>query len=81
MLACAMPHAFTAGLRALPARPARGAALVVRAASTRLPPSGKGASSSRSEVPSVTSAGELFSIYATLGLTGGQAGRGRGWRG
>ena len=74
---------LAAGLRALPARPAR-AATAPRAASTRLPPpaSGRGmaapraaaSSSSRSEVPSDISPTELFSMFTTLGLTGASIG-------
>ncbi len=75
------------GLRSLPARPARGAGLAPRAASTRLPAGGRGpgapsaaASSSsgggyKSDVPpSDVSPGELFSIVTTLGLTGASVG-------
>ncbi|PRW59595.1 luminal binding Bip2 [Chlorella sorokiniana] len=74
------------GLRALPARPARGAPLAPRAASTRLPsaggrgpgaPSAAASSSSggyKPEVPSETTPGDLFSIITTLGLTGGSVG-------
>lgn len=70
MMAITAHSAFgSAGLRALPARPARQAGVAVRAASTRIPPP---SSTKSKDTPS--SSGDFLSIAATLGLTGASIG-------